>query len=153
HAEVLNKWLGSMGLKPLYPNRWLGAKRELNPIDCIELCIWKQQSEPVSGPDCCPITTTSLLLGCGVLAGSSILAHAVLLGSRVFGHAVLAHAVLRGRVLGGFVLRCLLLGLPLLMLRGLVGGRRGVFLRVALRRRSRCGSGRRRSRRLRGRGE
>src|SRR5215813_1026120 len=131
-----------MGLKPLYPNRWLGAKRELNPIDCIELCIWKQQSEPVSGPDCCPITTTSLLLGCGVLGGSSILAH-----------AVLAHAVLRGRVLGGFVLRCLLLGLPLLMLRGLVGGRRGVFLRVALRRRSRCGSGRRRSRRLRGRGE
>src|SRR5215470_4799969 len=35
-----------MGLKPLYPNRWLGAKRELNPIDCIELCIWKQQPEP-----------------------------------------------------------------------------------------------------------
>src|SRR5215467_9911678 len=35
-----------MGLKPLYPNRWLGAKRELNLVDCIELCIWKQQPEP-----------------------------------------------------------------------------------------------------------
>src|SRR5215471_3748950 len=82
-----------MGLKPLYPNRWLGAKRELNPIDCIELCIWKQQPEPCRVRTVVPSQRPRYFLAAvslGAVAALSLGAAASLLMLSFFGAESLA---------------------------------------------------------------
>src|SRR5215471_19202580 len=82
-----------MGLKPLYPNRWLGAKRELNPIDCIELCIWKQQPEPCRVRTVVPSQRPRYFLAAvslGAVAAVSLGAAASLLMLSFFGAESLA---------------------------------------------------------------
>src|SRR5215471_18637626 len=82
-----------MGLKPLYPNRWLGAKRELKLVDCIELCIWKQQSEPCRVRTVVPSHRRPYFLAAvslGAVAAVSLGAAASLLMLSFFGAASFA---------------------------------------------------------------